>query len=99
MKLIIEISKYNKEWIGNLHFIPEELRFEIGNAIIYATPFDSVLEDIEAQIASNLQIMDICNVKKDNVVIVQSESTSRRVVLYDSVMDIIDKHISGKEQG
>ena len=50
MKLIIETSKYNKEWIGNLHFIPEELRFEIGNAIIDAIPFDSVLEDIKAEI-------------------------------------------------
>ena len=46
MKLIIDISEYNKEWIGNLHFIPEELKFEIGNAIMDGTPFDSVIEDM-----------------------------------------------------
>ena len=50
MKLIIDISEYNKEWIGNLHFIPEELKFEIGNAIMDGTPFDSVIEDIKAEI-------------------------------------------------
>lgn len=52
----------------------------------------SVLENIKAEIAEHLKIMDICNVQKDNGIIVQSEITGQKVVSYDSVMNIIDKH-------
>ena len=53
---------------------------------------NNMLDIIEAEIANHLQIMDICVVEKDNGVIVQSELANRKVVLYDSVMQIIDKY-------
>ena len=53
---------------------------------------NAVLDKIRAEIANHLQIMDICDVKKVNGVIVQSELINRKVVLYDSVMQIIDKY-------
>lgn len=54
-------------------------------------PMDT-LNKIRAEIANHLQIMDICDVKKVNGVIVQSELINRKVVLYDSVMQIINKY-------
>ena len=56
------------------------------------TTADDVLDKIRAEISNHLQIMDICDIKKVNGVIVQSESVDRKVVLYDSVMQIIDKY-------
>ena len=50
MKLIIDISEYQKKWIGNLHFIPEEITYEIGDAIIEGTPLDSVINDIRKEL-------------------------------------------------
>ena len=38
MDLVIEISKKDKSRISDLHFIPEELKFEIGRAIMTGTP-------------------------------------------------------------
>jgi hypothetical protein len=58
----------------------------------------AILDKIEAEIANHLQIMDICDVEKVNGVIVQSELTNRKVVLYDSVMRIIDKYKAETEQ-
>ena len=34
MQLVIEISKYNREWIQNGHKIPDELQLQIAEAII-----------------------------------------------------------------
>lgn len=33
MKLLIEITEYNKEWIENASEIPQEINVEIANAI------------------------------------------------------------------
>ena len=62
----------------------------------YSDGANEVLDKIRAEIANNLQIMDICNVEKVNDVIVQSELANRKVVLYDSVMQIIDKYKTGE---
>ena len=59
----------------------------------YSDGANEVLDKIKAEIANHLQIMDICDVEKVNGVIVQSELTNRKVVLYDSVLQIIDKYI------
>lgn len=53
---------------------------------------NNMLDIIEAEIANHLQTMDICNVEKANGVIVQSELTNRKVVLYDTVLHIIDEY-------
>ena len=37
MKLIIETSEYNKEWITNAYSIPQEIMLEIAEAIINGT--------------------------------------------------------------
>ena len=57
-----------------------------------------VLDKIRAEIANHLQIMDICDVKIVNGVIVQSESVNKKVVLYDSVMQIINKYKEESEE-
>ena len=51
-----------------------------------------VLDEIKAEIANHLKTMTICDVEKDNGVIVQSELTNRKVVLYDTVLQIIDNY-------
>ena len=56
-----------------------------------------LLDEIRAEITNHLQIMDICDVKTVNGVIVQSELVNRKVVLYDSVMQIIDKYKAESE--
>lgn len=38
MRLIVDIDEKDRIRIGNLHFVPEELRFEIGRAIMKGTP-------------------------------------------------------------
>lgn len=88
MKLIIDISEYNKEWIGNLHFIPEELKFEIGNAIMDGTPFDSVIEDIKAEI-------------NKNIINEYTGKNEYEIALSDGLelaLQIIDKHIGDKDK-
>lgn len=42
MDLIIKISEEDRTRIGNLHFIPEELRLEIAFAISNGTPIDNI---------------------------------------------------------
>lgn len=37
MQIVINISEYNKEWISNLHLIPEEISAELADAIINGT--------------------------------------------------------------
>lgn len=66
-------------------------------SVIEQDPTCVVLKQMRAEIANHLQIMDICDVKKVNGAIVQSESVDRKVVLYDSVMQIIDKYIRESE--
>lgn len=51
MKLIIEIDKEDREDIGNLHFIREDLKFKIGKAIMNGTPLDDVKAEIETALA------------------------------------------------
>ena len=50
MKLIIDIPKEDREDICNIHFVREDLKFKVGKAIMNGTPFDSVIEDIKAEI-------------------------------------------------
>lgn len=59
---------------------------------------EPVIDKIKAEIANHLQIMDICNVEEINGVIIQSELVNKKVVLYDSVMRIIDKY-KGESEG
>ena len=58
----------------------------------YSDGANAVLDKIKAEMANHLQTMDICNVEKANGVIVQSELTNRKVVLYDTVLHIIDEY-------
>lgn len=62
----------------------------------YSNGANDMLDKIKAEMANHLQTMDICNVEKANGVIVQSELTNRKVVLYDTVLHIIDEY---KEEG
>lgn len=78
-------------------FMDEIVDIDRANVFTKADMID-ILNKIEAEIANHLQIMDICDVKKVNGVIVQSELVNRKVVLYDSVMQIIDKYkVEGSE--
>ena len=38
MKIVIEISSYDKEWITNGYYIPEEINVKISEAIINGIP-------------------------------------------------------------
>ena len=50
MKLIIDIPEEDRKDICNIHFVREDLKFKIGKSIMNGTPFDSVIEDIKAEI-------------------------------------------------
>lgn len=50
MKIVVDIDEEDKKDIGNLHFIRESLKFKVGKAIMNGIPFDSVIEDIKAEI-------------------------------------------------
>lgn len=49
-KIVIDISKYDYDWMRNLYTVPDEIRTEIAETIINGTPFNSVIEDIKAEI-------------------------------------------------
>ena len=38
MKFVIDISEYDKEWIGNIYGIPQDINTKIAEAIINAKP-------------------------------------------------------------
>lgn len=38
MRVVIDISEYDKEWIGNAYGIPQEINTKIAEAIINAEP-------------------------------------------------------------
>ena len=38
MKFVIDISEYDKEWIGNIYGIPQDINTKIAEAIINAEP-------------------------------------------------------------
>lgn len=38
MKIVIDISSYDKEWITNGYYIPEEINVKISEAIANGTP-------------------------------------------------------------
>lgn len=52
MKLIINIFEEDRTRIGNLHFIPEELKLEIASAISNGIPFERIGDEI-ADLKSN----------------------------------------------
>ena len=81
MKLIIDIPEEDREDICNIHFIREDLKFKVGGVIMHGTPFDSVIEDIKTEIET---------LQSDTNVMMYSLAIS-------DVLEIIDKHISGKE--
>ena len=39
MRLVIDISEYDKEWIGNTYGIPQDINTKIAEAIINAEPY------------------------------------------------------------
>lgn len=46
MKLVIEISSYDKEWITNGYYIPEEINMRISEAIANGTPLPKGYGDL-----------------------------------------------------
>jgi len=54
MQIVIDISSYDKEWITNGHYTPEEINMRISEAIAKGTPIDetdnSVLEQLKDEI-------------------------------------------------
>lgn len=59
MKLIIDIPEEDREDICNIHFVREDLKFKVGKAIMNGTPFDSVIEDIKAEIGDYFDWGDV----------------------------------------
>lgn len=64
----------------------------------YSDGANDMLDNIKAEIANHLKTMTICDVEKDNGVIVQSELTNRKVVFYDTILQIIDKFIAEEDK-
>ena len=58
MQIVIDISSYDKEWITNGHYIPEEINMKISEAIANSTPLPEVhgrlgdLDELEQRIRS-----------------------------------------------
>ena len=76
MKLIIDIPE---EYLKTIKAIPDETSSLDMLLIKYGTPFDSVIEDIKAEIEA------LETYEYDDFIRMRA------------VLDIIDKHISGKE--
>ena len=74
--------------------LPKKSEWQQDHEILkaYSNGANDMLDKIKAEMANHLQTMDICNVEKANGVIVQSELTNRKVVLYDTVLHIIDEY-------
>ena len=82
MKLIIDIPEEEYERIKD---IPNDYKLLIHKAVANGTPFDSVIEDIKAELTK-----DYVDDNPDNF--------RYTTVMLKDVLAIIDKHISGKEQ-
>lgn len=46
-KIVIEIDEADREDIGNIHFVREDLKFKIGKAIMNGTPLEKIKAEIE----------------------------------------------------
>ena len=55
MKFVIDISEYDKEWIGNTYGIPQDINIKIAEAIINAEPCQP-----EPQYKTNYGFMWLC---------------------------------------
>lgn len=55
MKFVIDISEYDKEWIGNTYGIPQDINTKIAEAIINAEPCQP-----EPQYKTNYGFMWLC---------------------------------------
>ena len=91
-------EKHYADFIKSLPSVKPKSEWEYDHEILkaYSDGANDMLDKIKAEMANHLQTMDICNVEKANGVIVQSELTNRKVVLYDTVLHIIDEY---KEEG
>ena len=83
MKLIIDIPEEDIEFIKSRGYHTQSLYDAIKNG----TPFDSVIEDIKAEIE-----------KKHLSIIEKNDFDCGRTYGYEECLEIIDKHISGKEK-
>ena len=81
MKLMIDIPE---EYLKTIKAIPDETSSLDMLLIKYGTPFDSVIEDIKAELTK-----DYVDDNPDNF--------RYTTVMLKDVLAIIDKHISGKE--
>ena len=81
MKLIIDIPEEIYQMVMNTGIFGK-YKFNTANAIKKGVPFDSVIEDIKAEIKN----------KK-----VKSGTIAHKVA-YGNCLEIIDKHISGKAE-
>lgn len=78
MKLVIDISDYNAEWIRNAYGIPQEININIAESIINAEPYSdwiSVTERLP---------------KKSGVYLVTT--TYEKVAIYVFCIDSISSH-------
>lgn len=48
MQIVIEISSYDKEWITNGYYIPEEINMKISEAIANGIPLDKIRAELHA---------------------------------------------------
>ena len=83
MKLIIDIPKGTYEAV-KVETINQVLEYKVWNAIKNGTPFDSVIEDIKAELTK-----DYVDDNPDNF--------RYTTVMLKDVLAIIDMYISGKE--
>lgn len=51
MKIIIDISEHDYEWMRNLYSVPDEIRTEIAEKIINGIPFEPCSDAISRQAA------------------------------------------------
>ncbi len=82
MKLIIDIPEERYKLICDEQWLP--YRLSIEKAIANGTPFDSVIEDIKADI--------LC--ARDGL---EAKGYMNEIHALNFALEIIDKHISGKE--
>ena len=84
MKLIIDIPEERYKDIKRIASVQLEMRADTAEQIIAGTPFDSVIEDIKAEI--------LC--LRDDL---EAKGYMNEIHALNFALEIIDKHISGKE--
>lgn len=68
MKITIDISEYNIEWIRNAYSIPSEISIEIAEAIINGDRIDELIPNTPKTLDSNRQhVQDVESVEDDAV--------------------------------